>query len=156
MSIYSIFLDSCYRLWLLDTGVWDGRSCGKPTIYIYDIRPNGDEDVGKKLFASFTIQSSMYYNAKGFQNIIVDVNKKKCHKAIAYVANTFDNTLLVYEMAEETIHVYKDPSFRSEPSETRVTVGGVAIKLKSGLRALAIGPIVSESSRKVLYSADGR
>lgn len=157
VSIYSGYIDFCQRLWLLERGVWNGTRCSGPALYIYDITSEGrTEEIGRELIARIRINSDLYEDANGFQKIIVDSNKNDCDKAVAYLSNSFDNTLLVYHMSTNKMHLFEDSSFRSQPSETKVTVGRVPYTLKRGLHALAIGPHTSKYSRQILYTTDSR
>lgn len=157
VSIYSGYIDLCQRLWLLEKGVWNGTRCSGPALYIYDIdREARTEEIGRELIARIPINSDLFDDANGFQKIVVDSNKNDCDKAVAYLSNSFDNTLLVFHMSTNKMHVFEDSSFRPDPSETKVTVGRVPYTLKRGLHALAIGSHTSEYSRQILYSTDSR
>lgn len=157
MSIYAGYIDFCQRLWLLERGIWNGATCSGPAIYIYDIAAQTrSQEIGNRLIARIPIETHLYDDANGFQSIVVDSNNNECQNAVAYLANSFDNQLLVYQLATDRMYVYEHPSFRSEPSESRVVVGRVPYTLKRGLHALAIGPLTSKLSRSILYTTDAR
>lgn len=126
--------------------------CSSPAIYIYDIRPRNGEVVGSQLIARIPIPFGHVNDVNGLQNIVVDSKSRECHLATAYISNTYDQRLLVFQLENHLFRSYEDLSFRKETP----AVNARAIRLEMGLNPLAVGSLTSKNNRQILYAVDSR
>lgn len=102
VSVYAIRVDTCRRLWVLDTGVdesgFSQEHCTDPSISVFDISSSETKQIQKS-----RVPKDLFHNATGFQNIVV--YSSTCEDAVAFIVNTVDKTILEYTFSTGMFNV---------------------------------------------------
>ena len=128
-------------MWIIDTGrvnllPFDGSS---PTnmclakIVIYNLR--NDSQIHSHLFSEKVVSKTFNY----LSNIVIDGK-------MAYISDTFDNKLIVYNYDTDTSFSIKDSTMMPDPAISSFKVGGIVMNWHRGINSIALS-----SDFKTLY-----
>ncbi|GAB0088343.1 hypothetical protein DMENIID0001_027460 [Sergentomyia squamirostris] len=134
VSVYRLTVDSCNRLWFVDTGTLDYQpnsiTIRNPTLWIMDLYTD-------TLIRRFSIPDALYItNGLGFANIVVE--SEDCDNAYAYVSNYLTNALLVYSFRDNDAWIFKHPFMNPVQGLGDMMLEGVSFDFTSGLFAMAL------------------
>ncbi|XP_074031824.1 yellow-c [Leptinotarsa decemlineata] len=151
VSTFRLKVDSCDRLWVMETGLADilgePSQISPPAIVIFDLKTD-------KVIRRYNLKGT---DIKGddsfFANIVVDVTKDTCDKAFAYVPDLGGYGLVVYSFADNNSWRIKHNYFYFDPLHGDLTVGGVNFQWTDGVFGLALGPPNENGFRTVYFHA---
>lgn len=160
ISVNSLLVDRCDRLWFIDTGVLDYGETGddgdqpltvqRPSIWVVDIST-------KDLFLiqrRFEFLGDTVPTPAGLRGFTVDVRADSCDSyGVAYIANSVDNRIVVYDMQKEDAWYFEDhqsmapiPGYSSHLQFPRM-----AVDVSLGITDLAIGWRDSDRGHSIYY-----
>lgn len=160
ISVNSLVIDKCDRLWFIDTGVLDyydnanqrqtpAITVQRPAIWVVDIRK-------KDLFLihqRFELNDRVVPTPAGLRGFAVDV-PGACSgtSGVAYIANAIDNRMVVYDMDRQSAWFFEDSSMTpSHGPPSRLNFGEDQINIKLGITDVAIGFRDDQKGRSVYY-----
>ncbi|KAM3956071.1 LOW QUALITY PROTEIN: yellow-fb [Aphomia sociella] len=151
VSTYRPRVDSCNRLWVVDTGlleVPDGRKQLKPpTIIVFNLKTN-------KQVLRYILKDTDLLNERtsgGLTSITVDVNPKSCDDAYAYINDLATNGLIVFSMKHNDSWRLNHSSFIHDEKALNFNVAGNIINWKDGLFSIALSGQHQNGSRTAFY-----
>lgn len=137
MSVYRTQVDSCNRLWFIDTGLLeypDNRlQLQRPSIWVVDLATN-------RRVHRFEIPEAIVAMGNGLASITVDVEATRCDRAFAYMPDLATNRLYVYSLEENRIWSFTHNYFRMDPLHGDFDVGGVQYQWDDGIFSVTLGP----------------
>lgn len=127
MSVYRHTIDECGRLFVVDTGVFDGsvRLC-PPKILVYDLKT--DQQI-----LNYTLPEDQVLQGSLHANVIVDVHKEDCGRAFAYVMDIFRNEILVFDMEKMKSWRTKHHYYMPEPRYSEFSYQGLTFYWTDGV-----------------------
>ena len=138
--MYRPRVDTCDRLWFVDTGVLEYPGNTKiiqpPSIWIMDLKTN-------KLINRYEIPSAVVDNGFGLASLVIDVID--CSRSFAYIPDLQNYRLIVYSLAENTAWRFIHNYFHLNPFEG--DYNGKEMKLR-----LHFKPVLFHNSIIILYS----
>ncbi|GAB0088344.1 hypothetical protein DMENIID0001_027470 [Sergentomyia squamirostris] len=143
VSIYRPKVDSCNRLWFVDTGVLEYPETNRkvvntPSIWIMDLYTD-------TLIRRFTIPDGLYRtDGSGFVNIHVEIDGQDCDNAHAYVSNYITHNLLVYSFGANDAWNVHHPFMDPVPGLQNMMLDGISINFTDGIFPIALSPPGSE------------
>nr|UPO25009.1 yellow-c [Henosepilachna vigintioctopunctata] len=150
ISTFRVSVDSCDRLWVMDTGladIWgEGKQHSTPAILIYDLNTD-------KLLKRYVMQSGDLKEDSFFANIVVDVTQGNCENAFAYIPDLGGYGIVVYSLQENNSWRVKHNFFHFDPLNGDFNVGGVNFQWTDGVFGLALGRIQPNGYRKLYFHA---
>ncbi|XP_075231424.1 protein yellow-like isoform X2 [Lycorma delicatula] len=147
-SVFRMSVDSCGRLWVLDSGSIDllttvHQIC-PAQIVVFDART-------EQLLWKYKIPKEQSLEDSLFINIAVDVRNNDCNNAFAYAADVFRYGLLVYSWRENKSWRINHPHFYPDPLVCRYDLDGIVFRWTDGIFGLALSPINSKTGDRTLY-----
>uniref|UniRef100_A0A1B0GFL4 Uncharacterized protein n=1 Tax=Glossina morsitans morsitans TaxID=37546 RepID=A0A1B0GFL4_GLOMM len=147
VSVYRTSVDSCGRLWFIDTGILEypnnRMQVQKPSIWIMDLSTD-------RLLRRFEIPESTVEQGQGLASITIDTDKG-CDKSFAYIPDLVNNQLYVYSLETSKIWTFQHNYFHFDPLAGDLNIGGQAFSWSDGIFSITIGPKDSDGSRVVLF-----
>lgn len=149
-SVFRVNIDSCGRLWVLDSGQIDLQDSPKqicpPSIFVFDLQT--DTLVARYIIPKrFVLQDSLY------SNIIVDTQNEDCSDLHAYIADTWRFGLLVFRQSDESFWRFSNPVFYPDPLAANLTLHGLNFQWPDGIFGLSLSPIDQFNERILFFSA---
>ncbi|KAI4456330.1 protein yellow-related [Holotrichia oblita] len=138
ISVYRIRMDSCNRLWVLDSGIMTSiddftRVCN-PKLLIIDL--STDTVVRQVIFPREVLRP-----ASLLTNIIVDESVQgSCDSAVAYMTDTAAPGIVVYDSQKDQAWRLMHPSMFPDPDFSDYTIDGERFTLMDGIVGLAHSP----------------
>ncbi|XP_026476913.1 protein yellow-like [Ctenocephalides felis] len=141
VSVYRIRLDSCNRLWVVDSGVTNSlddfqRMC-PPKILIFDTAT--DTVIRSVVFPREVLRPSSLLT-----NIILDETTSDpanhCDDLFAYISDTAAPGLIVYDAGRDLSWRVIHPSMYPDPNHASVEIQGESFSLMDGVVGLAFAP----------------
>lgn len=147
-SVFRIQVDTCNRLWVLDSGqthvtIGPKQVC-PPQIFIFDLTTN-DLILRYELPEEFIKQDSLY------SNIIVDIRDGDCEDVHAYLADVWRYGLVVFSLKKEKSWRVTDHLFYPDPLAAAYDVHGLKFEWTDGIFSLALGPTDPQTHDRLLY-----
>ncbi|KAJ8942945.1 hypothetical protein NQ314_009857 [Rhamnusium bicolor] len=138
ISVYRIRVDSCNRLWVLDSGVTSSlddftRVC-QPKLVVFDL--NTDQIVRTVIFPRDVLRP-----ASLLTNLIIDEHVQgRCDSAFIYISDTAAPGLVVYDGLKDQAWRLIHPTFFPDPDFSDYNVDGESFTLMDGVVGLAHSP----------------
>uniref|UniRef100_A0A1B0CTH0 Putative major royal jelly protein n=1 Tax=Lutzomyia longipalpis TaxID=7200 RepID=A0A1B0CTH0_LUTLO len=131
-SIYRMRMDTCERLWFVDTGrhvTNDGSMKGHPSV-VYAI------DTTTDTVAERFVYPSNVMDANGASiSVAVDIpNDKDCGGAFVYIPNLSDGKIFVFSLREKKMHNF----FHMNPYQGDYYVAGIHFQWPDGIFSIAL------------------
>ncbi|XP_060523187.1 uncharacterized protein LOC132700084 [Cylas formicarius] len=138
ISVYRMRLDSCNRLWVLDSGIMtsidDFQRICPPKLVVFDLR--NDRVVRTVVFPREVLRP-----ASLLANLIIDESVQgTCDSAFVYMADTAAPAILVYDAIRDTAWRVSHPSMFPDPDFATYSIGGETFTLPDGVVGLAHSP----------------
>lgn len=148
ISVYRLKIDSCNRLWAVDSGVSrsleDFEVTCPPKILVYDL--NTDQVVRRIDFPEEVVKKDSL-----FTNIIVDETASRpenhCDDVMVYITDTVAPAIVVYDSGRDLTWRLSHPSMFPDPDFAESRIGEHTFSLMDGIVGLAFDP----ESRTVYY-----
>lgn len=151
VSTYRPRVDSCDRLWVVNTGLLEVPDARKqlkpPAIIVFDLKTN------KQIFR-YNLKDTDLVNertAGGLTSITVDVDPKSCADAYAYINDLATNSLIVFSMRERDSWRINHSSFNHDAKALNFSVAGNVINWKDGIFSIALSDLNSNGTRTAFY-----
>nr|CAH7757034.1 unnamed protein product [Callosobruchus chinensis] len=149
VSVFRTFVDSCDRLWVMETGLADilgnPKQVSPPAIVIFDL--NTDKVIRRYHLKPEDIKGDDSF----FANIVVDMQPGKCDDAFAYIPDLGGYGIVVYSYKDNDSWRVKHNFFHFDPLQGDMTVGGVNFQWTDGVFGLALGNPDDNGDRKVFF-----
>ncbi|XP_077282920.1 L-dopachrome tautomerase yellow-f2-like isoform X2 [Arctopsyche grandis] len=153
VNVYRTRIDACDRLWMVDTGIDETpgayRVVQPPSIVIYNLKTN-------ELIKRYDLKSDedyIYNDPSGFASITVDVTKKDCDNAYAYLTDLANYGLVVYSLKEDRSWRMSHNYFYLDPEEGDFNIAGLNFQWGDGIFSIALGPIQADGYRTAYFHA---
>ncbi|XP_018320378.1 protein yellow-like [Agrilus planipennis] len=147
-SAFRMIADVCGRLWVLDSGLIEISTkpiqvC-PPTIFIFDL--NTDYLIHRyELPEEFIKQDSLY------SNLIVDIRRKQCDDAYAYITDVWRFGLVVFSLKNNKSWRVTDHLFFPDPLAAAFNIHGIDFEWTDGIFSLALSPENPNSDDRILF-----
>ncbi|GAB1861265.1 Bee-milk protein [Camponotus japonicus] len=142
-SVYRMQVDSCNRLWVLDTGKLEERQICHPQLLLFDLRTN-------KLLNQYKFPKEQFKEESLFVTLVVDIRDEKCGDAFVYIADVTGFGLLVYDHRNVRSWRITNNLFYPYPPYGTFYINGLTFDLMDGILGLALSPMKLDGDR-ILY-----
>ncbi|KAG8311756.1 LOW QUALITY PROTEIN: protein yellow-like [Homalodisca vitripennis] len=148
-TTYRVRVDSCDRLWVLDSGAIGLGNTTKQlcpyAIHVFDL--NTDTRIRKYNLKKEDTNSNSFV-----PNIVVDVGES-CEDTFLYAADALGYGLIVYSWASNDSWRFEHGFFMPDPLAGAYTVGGVSFYQwhNEGVFGLALSPTYSNGSKTLFF-----
>ncbi|XP_055697551.1 uncharacterized protein LOC129798432 [Phlebotomus papatasi] len=157
ISVTSMTIDKCERLWLTDSGVMrqeNRRSViYRPSLWIFDLTFGerlGDYNVIRRV----ELPREIVETGEGIGGVTVDVRDgSSCDFATAYVTNFLDNTIAVYSFQKADGWVFQHFSFKPDSQESQFFFDGFSYTAHHGINSMALGWREAHGYSTVFYQS---
>lgn len=139
INTYRTYVDSCSRLWIMDTGKVNPLS-EEPVIYlqpglvIYDLRT--DTLIRRYVFKPEDIRDESF-----FANIVIDSHPNDCGNAFAYVSDPNGFGMVIYSFNADDSWRINHNFLHFDPLQSNFNVGGVNFQWADGVFGVALSPL---------------
>ncbi|KAL1498202.1 hypothetical protein ABEB36_009037 [Hypothenemus hampei] len=135
VSVYRTRLDSCGRLWVLDSGIMtsidDFQRICTPKLVVFDLKT--DQPVRTVEFPREILRP-----ASLLANLIIDESVQgTCDSAFLYLADTAAPGIIVYDALRDRTWRVTHPSMFPDPNFATYTINGESFTLPDGVVGLA-------------------
>ncbi|XP_024081900.1 protein yellow-like isoform X2 [Cimex lectularius] len=149
VSVISLYVDKCSRLWALDTGIVEElkikKSESPPSLHIFNL--NDD-----KIIRRYVLKEEDYKWDSRFTNIVVENSHGNCEYSYAYLADS-KNGLVVYNWDRNKSYQIKHNYFSFEPIWGILKTGsGRTIQVDNGIQGMALFMMDLEGYRKLFFN----
>lgn len=136
VSPFRMAVDSCDRLWFVETGIADVLGDTKvytsATVTVIDLTTD-------KIIHKYVLKDSDQTSSSFFANIVVDVDKDTCNDAYAYLTDLGGYGLVVYSLGQNNSWRFTHNFFSFEPLLGNLYIGGVNFQWNDGIFGAALG-----------------
>ncbi|XP_012284346.1 protein yellow [Orussus abietinus] len=141
-SVYRIQVDSCGRLWVLDTGKLEERQLCRPQLLAFSLSTN-------RLLKRYKFPDRLFKADSLFVTPVVDVrsHEDKCRETFVYVADVTGFSLLVYDAQRDESWKIKNKLFYPYPPHGTFHIKNETFDLMDGILGLALGPVRADGDR---------
>ncbi|XP_072744614.1 yellow-e3 isoform X4 [Anoplolepis gracilipes] len=143
-SVYRVQVDSCDRLWVLDTGKLEDRQICRPQLLSFSLKTN-------KVLSQYKFPKEQFKDDSIFVTLAVDIrNNEKCSDTFVYIADVTGYGLLVYDHRNSHSWRITNNLFYPYPPYGTFHIKGDTFDLMDGILGLALSPIKQDGDR-ILY-----
>nr|CAH7736176.1 unnamed protein product [Callosobruchus chinensis] len=138
ISVYRMKMDSCHRLWALDSGVMDSlddftRICQPKLVVIDTLR---DQIVRTVIFPNGVLRPSSLLT-----NLVVDETVQgTCDSAFIYMTDTASPGLIVYDGLKDQAWRLSHPTMFPDPDHSDYNINGETFTLMDGVVGITHSP----------------
>ncbi|XP_055680075.1 uncharacterized protein LOC129788091 [Lutzomyia longipalpis] len=156
-SIYYTTMNlKCSRLFFVDSGMLQYPKGNvfkhKPIIWAFDIYGCDQESLDQPPALKVIIPDRVYKSAAGFAAFSVDVYGN-CNEFAIYMANTRDNTIIVYDNVKQDFWYFKHETFKPGSERSYLQYGlPTQDPYNLGILSIALGRETRYSYRDVFYA----
>ncbi|XP_014487866.1 PREDICTED: protein yellow-like, partial [Dinoponera quadriceps] len=140
-------VDSCERLWVLDTGKLGDRQICRPQLLSFSLRTN-------KILSQYKFPKEQFKDDSLFVTLAVDVRDgkvgDKCGNTFVYIADVTGFALLVYDHQNTQSWKISNKLFYPYPPYGTFDIQGNMFDLMDGIIGLALSPM-NENGDRILY-----
>ncbi|XP_023291557.2 protein yellow [Lucilia cuprina] len=148
ISVYRTFIDSCERIWLIDSGIVNAtvslNQICPPKILAYDLRTN-------KLLVHYDFPASQIKEDSLHSNIVVDVSNDRCDDAYAYVTDVWRFGIVVYSLRKNRSWRVTNYNFSPDPVASDFNVYGLNFQWLDGVFGMSLSLPKLSTNERVLY-----
>ncbi|KAL0104718.1 hypothetical protein PUN28_016387 [Cardiocondyla obscurior] len=144
-SAFRVQVDSCDRLWVIDTGRSEEQQICSPQLLAFSLRTN-------KIITQYKIPKNQYEHDSLFVTVAVDIRDvgDKCRDTFIYIADVTGFGLLVYDHRNSRSWRITNNLFFPYPPYGTYNIKGDEFDLMDGVIGLALSPIKQDGDR-ILY-----
>ncbi|RLU26490.1 hypothetical protein DMN91_000286 [Ooceraea biroi] len=144
-SVYRMQVDSCDRLWVLDTGKLGDKQVCRPQLLSFSLLTN-------KLLSQYKFPRDQFKEESLFVTLSVDIRGTgdNCRDAFVYIADVTEYGLLVYDHHNSRSWRITNNLFYPYPPHGTFHIKGDTFDLMDGILGLALSPIKEDGDR-ILY-----
>ncbi|XP_065352966.1 protein yellow-like [Cloeon dipterum] len=149
ISVFRVNLDTCNRLWVLDSGAVDAgigvkQQC-PPKLLVFDFNTDN-------LLVKYVLPDDQVKDGSFFTNIVVDLVNNDCGlDAYAYMSDVWRFGLVIYDLKTNTSRRIEHEYFYPDPMATKFNVNGLQFRWPDGIFGLALSPASRFTNEKTLY-----
>ncbi|XP_013138187.1 PREDICTED: protein yellow-like [Papilio polytes] len=151
VSVYRPRVDVCGRLWMVDTGhlevPGERKQIQPPAIVVYDLKT--DEEIVRYELKSTDLVNER--SSAGLTSITVDVDKKSCDDAYAYINDLATEGMIVFSLKNMDSWRVNHRSFVHDENAMNFTAAGYVINWKDGLFSVTLTDPDTKGKRKAFY-----
>lgn len=153
ISVNSLMVDQCDRLWFIDTGMLDygdqrQTTVHRPSLWVVDVSQ-------KDLFLvqrRFEFDREIVASPTGLRGLSVDIKDNDCSTGVAYIANALDHRIVVYDMRRDDAWFLADKSMETGPiSAGYLHFPEMNLEAHLGVTDVAVGWRNGDRDEKSLY-----
>ncbi|GAB0094196.1 hypothetical protein DMENIID0001_094510 [Sergentomyia squamirostris] len=162
-SIISVFSPSihrsCDRFYAVDTGVLEYGPKGyyqvqKPAILVYQLAADSCKTRSFPLIRRVEIPDTVYNNPTGFMHMSVDeVSGGTCDDVMISLANSFDNSIVMFEYATGQFWNATDPRMAPIQALSKVKLQGEYYNFPLGISVTNQADADSDGNAEVYYTS---
>lgn len=144
-SVFRVQVDSCDRLWVIDTGKLEDRQICRPQLLSFSLRTN-------KVLSQYKFPKDQFKDDSLFVTIAVDIRNSgdRCHDTFVYIADVTGFGLLVYDHRNSRSWRITNNLFYPYPPHGTFHIKGDTFDLMDGILGLALSPLKQDGDR-ILY-----
>ncbi|KAM7341335.1 L-dopachrome tautomerase yellow-h [Cochliomyia hominivorax] len=148
ISVYRTFIDSCKRIWLIDSGIVNAtvslNQICPPKIVVYDLSTN-------ELLLQYEIPASQVKQESLHSNIVVDITGNRCDDAHAYVTDVWRFGIVVYSMRKNRSWRVTNYNFSPDPVASDFNVYGLNFQWLDGVFGMSLSLPNLSTNERVLF-----
>jgi hypothetical protein len=135
VSVFRTRLDSCGRLWTVDSGSHNGTRVCPPKLLTFDLE-NG------RLLRRVTFPPQVLRQQSLLTFLVLDnEGATGCDPTFVYVTDAIGYGLVVYDVTRGLTWRIEHETFRHDPKYATLTVAGESTTTDDGIIALALAPL---------------
>ncbi|KAG5314456.1 YELL protein, partial [Pseudoatta argentina] len=144
-SVFRVQVDSCDRLWVIDTGKLEERQICRPQLLSFSLRTN-------KVLSQYKFPKEQFMDNSLFVTLAVDIRNSddKCQNTFVYIADVAAYGLLVYDHRNARSWRITNNLFYPYPAHGTFHIKGDTFDLMDGILGLALSPMKQDGDR-ILY-----
>ncbi|KYN07653.1 PREDICTED: protein yellow-like [Cyphomyrmex costatus] len=144
-SAFRMQVDSCDRLWVIDTGKLEERQICRPQLLSFSLRTN-------KVLSQYKFPREQFMDNSLFVTLAVDIRNTgdKCLNTFVYIADVTAYGLLVYDHRNSRSWRITNNLFYPYPAHGTFHIKGDTFDLMDGILGLALSPMKQDGDR-ILY-----
>ncbi|XP_011638273.1 protein yellow-like [Pogonomyrmex barbatus] len=144
-SAFRVQVDSCDRLWVIDTGKLEERQICRPQLLSFSLQTN-------KVLSQYKFPKDQFKDDSLFVTIAVDIRNgdDKCQDTFVYIADVTGFGLLVYDHRNFRSWRITNNLFYPYPAHGTFHINGDTFDLMDGILGLALSPMKQDGDR-ILY-----
>lgn len=147
-SVFRMDIDSCDRLWVMDSGVVDAENTVNqacpPQIFIFNLNTD-------KLIWRYTIPNDQSPDSSLLSNIVVEVVNNDCIDTYAYLGDVFRYGLVVYSYKMNRSWRITHSYFYPDPLASDYNLDGITFQWVDGLFGLALSESDNDDERLLYF-----
>ncbi|KAF5278603.1 hypothetical protein FQA39_LY00645 [Lamprigera yunnana] len=148
VSVYRTAVDSCNRLWMVDTGLleYPGNTTRvhQSAVVVMDLITN-------QIIRRYELKESDMKTDTNLASIIIDVMPDSCDDAFAYMPDLGGFGLVVYSYREDTSWRISHNYFYVETLAGDFNIGGVKFQWNDGIFSVALSEFKPDGSRTAYF-----
>lgn len=138
-SVFRMDIDSCGRLWALDSGVVDAENTVTqqcpPQIVVFNLETD-------TLVRKYLIPKELSPDSSLLANIVVEIVDDDCSNAFAYLGDVFRYGLIVYDYRANRSWRVTHSYFYPDPLASDYILDGIEFQWVDGLFGMALSPLL--------------
>lgn len=147
-SVFRMDIDTCNRLWVLDSGVVDAENTVNqlcpPQILIFNLETD-------KLVWRYTVPTDQSPDSSLLSNIVVEILNDDCVNAYAYLGDVFRYGLIVYSYKMNRSWRLTHSYFYPDPLASDYSLDGIQFQWVDGLFGMALSTPDYEGNRLLYF-----
>ncbi|XP_066592902.1 dopaminechrome tautomerase-like [Prorops nasuta] len=143
-SVYRIQVDSCNRLWVLDTGKIGENQICPPQLHVFSLQSN-------RIIGQYKFPKDQYKDDSLFVTPVVDVRNNECRDSFVYIADVTGFTMLVYDQRNNRSWKIINNLFYPYPPHGTFHIKGDSFDLMDGIIGMALGPVRPDGDRLLYF-----
>ncbi|XP_014473983.1 PREDICTED: protein yellow-like [Dinoponera quadriceps] len=148
VNIFRLRIDSCDRMWGLDTGVDDimgeGTVVRPMRLIVFDLKTN-------KIIRKYTLKDTDKKPDTFIADLAVDVLPGQCGKAYAYMSDFAAYGIVVYSWEKNDSWRINHNYFHFNPVDTDYNVNGYNFQWTDGVFGMSLSPKIRADGYRTLY-----
>ncbi|XP_071055480.1 uncharacterized protein [Onthophagus taurus] len=148
VSVYRIAVDSCDRLWMVDTGIIEvpgNRTTLKTQrLIIMDLN-------AEKILKIYPFPDSVLTKKTTLTMVVVDVTKQTCNDAYAYFPDLAGYGLVVYSLKKNKSWRVHHNFFNLEPTAGDLNIAGLQFQWTDGIFSIALSDVEPDGFRTAFF-----
>ncbi|XP_011708337.1 PREDICTED: protein yellow-like [Wasmannia auropunctata] len=148
VSIFRVRIDTCDRLWGLDTGasdiLGDTKVVQPMRLIVIDLKTN-------KIIRKYTLKDTDVKPETFIADLVIDVAPEQCDKAFAYMSDLAAYGIVVYSWEKNDSWRINHNFFHFDPLNGDYNVSGYNFQWTDGVFGMSLSPIYADGSRTLYF-----
>ncbi|XP_031631444.1 uncharacterized protein LOC116345869 [Contarinia nasturtii] len=150
VSVYRSRIDSCNRLWFVDTGSleYPGNTIQvqPPSIWIFDLTTD-------LMLRRFEIPTANVLDGHGIASITIDIDENRCDDAFAYLPDLVNYRLHVYSLRTNQFWTFSHNYLHQDPLRGDFDVAGVQYQWNDGIFSIQLSARNADGFKTAYFHA---